>query len=121
MQQLSNVHGGDDLRLCGIGKDEPGILGRDPRLQQAQIHLRGFIHQRLEPHFGLRVSLDGGRSDVRETILELDVALRLLIEASQAVAHQLMGEHTGYTVDGEGVAGMLQRREVTAGHDGGQH
>ena len=58
--------------------------------------------------------VDRGRTDELGGLLERDVALRLLVERREAVAHQLVRHRTRDAVDGKGVARMLKRREMPA-------
>ena len=75
----------------------------------------------VEEAVALGVGGHGGGLHHGDVALELHVALGLLVEAGDAVAHQLVGERAGNAVDGEGVAGVLERGEVPRAHDGGQH
>ena len=98
MAQLARVHGDDDLGLGGVGEDEARVLLHalaraalgQAEFDQLVVGDARLLHGLEEDGLGLCVGGQrraGPRSCPRP---EVDVALRLLVVAGHAVAHQLV-------------------------------
>ena len=121
VQKLADVHRDNDLALSRIRKDVTCIFSRNSSFEHGLICSKNRIDGFVEHRIGMFVFCHGFRLHDAYPIGELHVALGLLVEAGDAVAHQLVGERAGNAVDGEGVAGVLEGGEVPRAHDGGEH
>ena len=121
VQKLAHVHGDDDLRLAGVGQKIARVLGGNARLHERPVGLGHGGGGLVEEAVALGIGGHGGGLHHGDVALELHVALGLLVEAGDAMAHQLVRERAGHAVDGEGVAGVLKRGEMPRAHDGGKH
>ena len=121
MQQLAHVHGDDDLRLGRVGQKVARVLGGHAGGQQLLVGGDGGLDGFVEHRARLLVRCDALGLHRGQAVREPHVALALLVEAGDAVAHELVRERARHAVDGERVAGVLERGEVAAAHDGGQH
>ena len=121
MQQLANVHGDDDLALRSVRQEIAGVLSGHARVEQLLVRADGGGDGIVEESLPLGVGGDGVGRDHINAVLELHVALALLVEARDAVTHELMGERAGDAVDGEGVARVLERGKMPTLHDGRKH
>ena len=121
VQQLANVHGDDDLALRGVGQQIARVFGGHARLEQRMVGVHRSLDCLVERLGCLGIARDALRLDHRHIARELHITLALLVEAGDAVAHELMRERSRHAVDGERVACMLKGAEMPRGHDGGKH
>ena len=63
---------------------------------------------------------NGGRRDVLEA-MRSHIALGLLVIGSDAVTHELMGQHTAHTFNAEGEAGVFEGGAMTQSHHAAHH
>ena len=121
MQQLAHVHRDNDLRLSRVRQQVARVLGGNARGQQLLVRLDGGRDSLVEHRVRLLVRGNAFRLHSGQAVGELHVALALLVEAGDAVAHQLVRKGTRDAVHRERVAGVLERGRMARAHDGGQH
>ena len=109
MQQRTRVHRHENLRLRRIGEHIACIFLRDAELRELVVRLADVRNQRVKLRLCLGIFGNRRRRDVLKAVCG-DIALRLLVVARDAMAHELVRQHARDTLDAERERDVLDRR-----------